>query len=29
MNLVETVKSLHRYVLSYKFDNDRLMKYKE
>jgi hypothetical protein len=29
MNLVQTIKNLHRYVLSYKVDNDRLIKYKE
>jgi hypothetical protein len=29
MNLVETVKVLHKYVQSYKSDNERLMRAKE
>jgi hypothetical protein len=29
INLVETIKSLQRYVLRYKVDNERLMKYQE
>jgi len=29
MNLVETIKSLQKYVQSYKDDNERLMKSKE
>jgi len=29
INLVETIKSLKRYVLSYKANNERLMKYHE
>jgi hypothetical protein len=29
MNLVETIKSLQKYVQSYKVDNERLMKSKE
>jgi hypothetical protein len=29
MNLIETIKSLQKYVQSYKADNERLMKSKE